>query len=146
MHIAIDDTYGNNDPNTSKYATRNRRTHVAVVFEDAQVPHIRQQVQGSLKAFSAKLSSPPTEFHFSHIYNKRGVWQELEGMANLRILEAFSNLYRHYRWRVFLQTVDDYTLKDWPELQQASQDRWSRCSQAIRSFIAPTLFADSHRF
>jgi hypothetical protein len=48
MHIAIDDTYGPNQPSTSEFVTGARRTHVAVVFEDNDVAYIRDQVRDCL--------------------------------------------------------------------------------------------------
>jgi hypothetical protein len=63
-----------------------------------------------------RLPSAPTEFHFTDFYNRRGVWRDLPPGKNLNLLEAFARLYRHYPWKVFVQTVDNYTIGDWPQL------------------------------
>ena len=65
---------------------------------------------------AAVFPSAPSEFHFTDVYNRRGAWKNLPAGKNLNLLEVFAKLYRHYRWRVFVQTVDDYTLRDHPEL------------------------------
>jgi hypothetical protein len=116
LHIAIDDTYGPLGATPSEYVTGDRRTHVAVVFEDREVEHIRAQIRGALMRIAAELPSAPSEFHFTDLYNRRGAWKNLPAGKNLNLLEVFAKLYRHYRWRVFVQTVDDYTLRDHPEL------------------------------
>lgn len=116
MHIAIDDTYGPVGATTSTYVTGARRTHVAVIFPDNEVSYIREQVGNCLSYLASLLPSYPSEFHFTDIYNRKGVWGNLEGEANLRIIEAFAAIYRQHRWKVFLQTIDERTIIDHPEL------------------------------
>ena len=118
MHIPIDDTYGPNEPSPSEFVTGARRTHVAVVFEDNDVAYIRDQVRDCLDYLASQLPSPPAEFHFAEIYNKRGIWKHLDGEKNLFLIDAFSEIYRRYRWKVFIQTVDERTLKDQPSLAE----------------------------
>jgi hypothetical protein len=114
VYIAIDDTYGPHGNFTSEYVTGSRRTHVAVVFEDSEVSHIRKQVQDCLNYISELLPTPPTEFHFVDIYNRKGVWNSLPKHANLSIFEAFAEIYRQHHWKVFLQTIDNLTIADHP--------------------------------
>jgi hypothetical protein len=118
MYIAIDDTYGPNQASASRYITGARRTHVAVVFRDNEVAYIRDQIRTCLRHLGSKLPSLPTEFHFTDIYNRRGVWKHLDERRNLFLLEPFAKFYRTCRWKVFLQTVDNHTLRDWPKLSE----------------------------
>lgn len=112
MYIAIDDTYGPEIETLSKYVTGKRRTHVAVMFEDSEVAYIRKQISECLQEIEKLTKVKAEEFHFVEIYNKRGVWSELQGEANLRIFSFFAHIYRIHRWPVFVQTVDDRTLQD----------------------------------
>ncbi len=116
MHIAIDDTYGPIGTTTSAYVTGARRTHVAVIFRDDEVSHIRELVGRCLSDFTSLLPSSPPEFHFTDIYNRKGIWKNLEGGANLRIFEAFADIYRQHPWKVFTQTIDNRTVADHPGL------------------------------
>lgn len=112
MHVAIDDTYGPNNSNKSAYVTGKRRTHVAVVFQDAIVQDIRRQMRECLREISSVTGREVQEFHFADIYNRKGAWANtLEGL-NLKLFEFFAEIYQSYRWRVIVQTVDDRTLHD----------------------------------
>lgn len=112
MHIAIDDTYGPNSANSSKYITGMRRTYVAVEFSDDAIEDIRTNVANCLAIVPDLLGISPTEFHFVDIYNRNKEWRDAAGEANLNIFEFFANIYRMHRWRVHVQTVDDRTLRD----------------------------------
>ena len=116
LHIAIDDTYGPAGKTDSKYVTGDRRTHVAVVFDDADVDDIRRQAKDSLAYMAELLPNAPAEFHFVDIYNRKPPWNDLPERANLGVFAAFANIYSHYRWKVFLQTVDDHTFHGRPEI------------------------------
>ena len=116
LHIAIDDTYGPVGATDSVYVTGARRTHVAVVFADDEVGHVREEVKKCLGAFDEWLPSNPLEFHFVDIYNRKHPWSQLPGLANLAVFEFFAKIYTQYRWKVFLQTVDDRMLADHPKL------------------------------
>jgi hypothetical protein len=110
LFIAIDDTYGPAGQSRSQYVTGARRTHVAVLFEDDQVNEVRHQIRDLLAYMGELLPHPPKEFHFAEIYNARGHWKEFGGGRNLRLIEAFCNIYSRYGWPVLVQTVDDRTL------------------------------------
>ncbi|MEV4935091.1 hypothetical protein MRBLMA1_003689 [Sphingobium sp. LMA1-1-1.1] len=112
MHIAIDDTYGPEDAKPSKYVTGKRRTYVAVEFPDAQVHEVRESVRACLSELPTLLGVSPAEFHFVDIYNRYGVWEQAPKGANLQLFEFFAEIYRRYRWRVHIQTVDERTLAD----------------------------------
>jgi hypothetical protein len=113
MHIAIDDTYGPTGPTKSKYVTGARRTHVAVMFEDNEVGEVRQQLRSCLDYIGELLPQAPKEFHFVDIYNGYGDWKPFkEDGRNLRLIEAFGNIYASYRWPVEVQTIDDRTFRD----------------------------------
>lgn len=59
------------------------------------------------------LPQAPKEFHFVDIYNGFGNWKPFkEDKRNLRLIEAFGNIYSSYRWPVMVQTIDDRTLRD----------------------------------
>lgn len=92
MHISIDDTYGGGEGN-SIYVTDTRRTHVAVLFNDDEVPHIREQIRSCLSQVSEIVG-----FNISE-----------------SIFKFFSDIYRHYKWRVVVQTIDNRTFDDHPE-------------------------------
>lgn len=115
MHIAIDDTYGLAGNDNSKYVTRNRRTHLAVVFPDDQIDYIREEMRNSLDAFQKVSGTVAEEFHFVEIYNRTGSWKALKDSnsgLNIRIFEFFAEIYSQYQWPVLIQTVDDRTLND----------------------------------
>lgn len=113
MHIAIDDTYGpTKTGSSSKYVTEARRTHVGVLFSDAEVADIRSQLRGCLNEVKNLMSVEAEEFHFVDIYNKNPPWDVLEGDENLLIFEFFADVYSKYRWPVIIQTVDGRTLAD----------------------------------
>jgi hypothetical protein len=116
LSIAVDDTYGPDRPTGSRYITGTRRTHVAVVFQQCDVEHVRDQIRKALVHLGRRLGSAPAEFHFTDLYNRRGVWRGLPPGKNLDLLEVFARLYRHFRWKVYVQTVDNYTIRDWPQL------------------------------
>ena len=112
MHIAIDDTYGPEIVTASKFVTGNRRTHVAVVFQDDDVHYIRKQIIGCLDEVKILTGVSAKEFHFVDIYNRRAPWNSLPGNVNLDIFNFFAYIYRKYKWPVLIQTIDDRTLKD----------------------------------
>lgn len=112
MHIAIDDTYGPVDTEPSRYVTGNRRTFVGVLFADYEVEEVRENLRGCLAAMPELVGFAPKEFHFAHIYNRKGIWAEAPKHANLDLFEFFGDIYRRYRWPVRVQTVDDRTLPD----------------------------------
>lgn len=112
MYIAIDDTYGPNITTNSKFVTGNRRTNVAVVFPDDDVDYIREQVKTCLSYIKEEFNIEPKEFHFVEIYNRKSPWDKLPDHANLGILGAFSEIYTKYKWKVFIQTIDERTLQD----------------------------------
>lgn len=112
MHIAIDDTYTQNNNNESEYITGNRRTNVAVIFEDEEVEFIRNQISECLDEIHNLFGVEVKEFHFVDIYNKNPPWDKLPDDRNLAIFEVFSTIYSTYRWPVIIQTVDERTLAD----------------------------------
>jgi hypothetical protein len=113
VHIAIDDTYGPAGPTRSKYVTGARRTHVAVIFEDDEVEEVRRQLRNCLDYMGELLPRAPKEFHFVDIYNGYGDWGPFKKDGrNLRLIEAFGNIYASYRWPVMVQTIDDRTFRD----------------------------------
>ena len=112
MHIAIDDTYGPAGAMPSKYVTGARRTYVAVEFPDAEAEEIRENIRECLAVLPEWLDNLPAEFHFTDIYNRRGAWAACPNKFNLIVFEAFAKIYRQYRWRVHVQTVDERTLAD----------------------------------
>lgn len=113
MHVAIDDTYGPTGATRSSYITGARRTHVAVFFEDNEVGEVRAQLRNCLDYMGELLPCAPKEFHFVDIYNGYGDWEPLkEDGRNLRLIEAFANIYASYRWPTMVQTIDDRTFRD----------------------------------
>jgi hypothetical protein len=110
MHIAIDDTYGPVDVEPSRYVTGKRRTYVGVQFTDTEAEEVREDVRGCLAALPDLLGIAPTEFHFVDMYNRKGLWAAMPSEANLDLFEFFADIYRRYRWPVWVQTVDDRTL------------------------------------
>lgn len=112
MHIAIDDTYGPNNINSSRYITNERRTSVAIVFEDNDVDSIRNNIEGCLSYIRNELNVNADELHFTEIYNRRGPWSKLNDSKNIRIIEAFAHIYSLHKWPVHVQTIDDRTLSD----------------------------------
>lgn len=113
MHIAIDDTYGPVGPTRSRYVSGARRTHVAVLFEDSEVVEVRRQLRDCLEYMGELLPQTPTEFHFVDIYNGNGPWRPFKkDKRNLRLIEAFGNIYASHRWPVIVQTVDERTFRD----------------------------------
>lgn len=112
MHIAIDDTYGPAIETTSHFVTGHRRTHVAVVFQDEDVDYIRTQMIECLEEVCTRCEVEAREFHFIDIYNKNAPWEKIQSTQNLMIFEFFASIYRRYKWPVFIQTIDDRTLKD----------------------------------
>jgi hypothetical protein len=113
MFVAIDDTYGPDRDTGSIYVTGKRRTHVAVSFPDSQVCEIRKELWGCLTLANEWLGEKKVnEFHFVDVYNRKFPWNNLPAKANLAIFSAFTEIYTHYRWQVFVQTIDDRTLSD----------------------------------
>jgi hypothetical protein len=112
MYIAIDDTYGPNSNTNSKYVTGNRRTSVGLVFLDQDVQHIREQMIDLLEWIKKEFSIQPSEFHFVDIYNRNPPWNKIPESKNLMIFSLFSDIYKEYKWKVFIQTIDDRTLMD----------------------------------
>ena len=112
MHIAIDDTYGPEVETESEFVSGQRRTHVAVAFEEHEVVNIRQQIEGCLEEVGHSMGVEADEFHFVDIYNRNSPWDRLGDHMNLRLFEFFANIYSQYRWPVIIQTIDDRTLKD----------------------------------
>ncbi len=112
MHVAIDDTYGPENVAPSKYVTGSRRTYVAVEFPDSSVEEVRDAVRDCLSVLPAHLGFAPKEFHFSEIYNRRGLWLGCPKGANLAIFELFGAMYRSFQWKIHVQTVDNRTFSD----------------------------------
>lgn len=112
MYIAIDDTYSSTIPQNSKYITDQRRTHVAVVFTDIEVNHIRKQINDLLQEVSNDIGKVVEEFHFVDIYNQNGVWGGLSDEYNLDIIECFATIYKQYKWPVHIQSIDEHTFKE----------------------------------
>lgn len=112
MYIAIDDTYSSTIPQCSKYITDQRRTHVAVVFNDSEVNHIRKQINDLLEEVSNDIGKVVKEFHFVDIYNQNGVWSGLSDEYNLDIIECFATIYKKYKWPVHIQSIDEHTFKE----------------------------------
>jgi hypothetical protein len=112
VHVVIDDTYGPELESPSKFVTGQRRSHLAVVFEDSEVEWLRRQIKECLETLSETFGEPLEEFHFSELYNRKNVWaQDTDGL-NLQILEFFADRYRENRWPVYIQTVDNRTFND----------------------------------
>jgi len=112
LYVAIDDTYGPNGPDLSRYVTGRRRSYVGVQFDDDEAAEVRHQLTDCLAAMPELFGVNPYEFHFVDIYNRSKVWKQATDGANLTVFEFFADIYRQYRWRVHLQTVDDRTLRD----------------------------------
>lgn len=112
MHIAIDDTYGPNVIGKSKYVTGSRRSHVAVFFPNNAVDEIRAQLRSMLEYVESELAIPAKEFHFTDIYNRRGVWANCEQRENIAIFQTFAHIYSQNKWKIEILTVDDRTLND----------------------------------
>ncbi len=112
MHIAIDDTYGPTISTSSEYVTGNRRTHIGVGFPDKDVDYIREQITNCLNCIKDELSIDSKEFHFVEIYNRKNPWDKLPDKANLAIFDFFAKIYTEYKWKVFIQTIDNRTLRD----------------------------------
>jgi hypothetical protein len=112
MHIAIDDTYGPETRTDSRYVTGTRRTHIAIVFPHTDVDYYRSQIMTCLEEVNRSLGVKIGEFHFAHIFNRKPPWDALPEGVNLRLFESFAHIYSLYRWKVFVQTVDDRTLAD----------------------------------
>lgn len=112
MYIAIDDTYGPTISTSSQYATENRRTNVGVAFPDNDVDYIREQIKACIDSIKSEFSVDLKEFHFVDIYNRKRPWDKLPDKANLAIFSFFAKIYTEYKWKVFIQTVDNRTLRD----------------------------------
>jgi len=112
MHIAIDDTYGPNIIGKSKYVTGSRRSHVAVFFPDNEVDEIRTQLRSMLEYVESELSIQAEEFHFTDIYNRRGVWANCKQGENIAVFQTFAQIYSQYKWKIEIQTIDDRTFSD----------------------------------
>lgn len=116
MHIAIDDTYGPVNGPQSKYITGGRKTHVAVAFPDSQVKKIREEISFALSMIREKHEILVNEFHFVDIYNRNGEWKKFLNGENLEIFEFFVSIYNKYKWKVHIQTIDNITLTDHPQI------------------------------
>jgi hypothetical protein len=112
MHIAIDDTYGPEIDTGSSFITGDRRTHFAIIFPDKEVQDIQTQVTECLAEMDKLTGIAVKEFHFVDIYNRKHPWNTLPNQLNLRLFEFFASIYNHYKWPVFIQTVDIHTLAD----------------------------------
>jgi hypothetical protein len=112
MHIAIDDTYGPEAQTGSRYVSGRRRTHVATVFRDCEVSHIREQIKQCLDHIVETTGVRAAEFHFVDLYNRKPPWAGLPEGMNLEIFEFFASIYSAYRWPVMVQTIDDRTFVD----------------------------------
>lgn len=112
MHIAIDDTYGPEQPTGSKYVTGARRTHVAVIFSDNHVEEVRSELKSCIEYVREEHGIMVEEFHFTDVYNKRKAWKGATDELNLTIIKFFAAIYQRYRWKVRVQTVDDRTFAD----------------------------------
>jgi len=112
MHIAIDDTYGPKVGQKSKYVTGDRRTHVAVLFQDSEVEYIREQIKNLLQEVSKDIGQEVKEFHFVDMYNRMGPWKNVEDEYNLDIIELFADIYKMYKWEVVIQTIDNHTVSE----------------------------------
>lgn len=112
MYIAIDDTYGPTNGPSSKYVTGARKTWVAVEFDDHEVAEIRSGIKNTLTAIKTQFNILVQEFHFTDIYNRISPWNQLPDRENLKIIEAFADLYYRNNWVVHIQTIDERTLKD----------------------------------
>lgn len=114
IYIAIDDTYGGGDDFSSRYITTNRRSNVAVFFNDFEVDKIRESIKNCLDVINKQFQLNVDEFHFVDIYNKNGLWSGIDGDNNLLIFDFFACIYKKHRWKIILQTIDDRTRKDHP--------------------------------
>ena len=116
MKIAIDDTYGPVTGTSSALVTTARRTHVAVVFSDEEAKIASEIILRLLTHASKRLHSTIRELHFADIYNKSGAWKNCPGKYNLAIMKYLMITYSKYKWRVLLQTIDERTMRDHPQL------------------------------
>tara|TARA_B110001469_G_C9585049_1_gene290211 strand:- start:132 stop:923 length:792 start_codon:yes stop_codon:yes gene_type:complete len=112
MHVAVDDTYGPEFETASAFVTGRRRSHVAVIFPDSDVPYIREQINACLKEVRDSMGIDVNEFHFVDIFNRKPPWDDLSEGINLKLFEAFASIYSRYRWPVVIMTIDDRTLID----------------------------------
>ncbi len=112
MYIAIDDTYGPEIQTQSRYVSGERRTHVAVIFNDEDVQDFREQIHSCLEEIGRQIPNQVTEFHFVDIYNRNQPWDGLPEGVNLKIFEFFAYIYSRYHWPVIVQTIDSRTLRD----------------------------------
>ena len=112
MHIAIDDTYGPEHTHQSRYITGKRRTSVGIVFEDNEVEYIRHNIRECLKYIKNELGINANELHFTELFNRRGPWSKITDDTNIRILDAFAEIYYQNQWTVHIQTIDESTLSD----------------------------------
>jgi hypothetical protein len=83
---------------------------VAVQFTDEQAEEARNQIQKCLINLPKLIGIAPKEFHFKEIYNHSGEWRKVTGDLNLKVFAFFAEIYRRYRWPVYIQTIDDRTL------------------------------------
>lgn len=116
MDVAIDDTYGPITGNKSKFVTPARRTHAAVLFEDQEATQAKCIVAGLLAHASKRLKTKIEELHFTDIYNRTGPWKVSPERYNLAVIKYMMIMYEKNKWRVLLQTIDDRTLADHPQL------------------------------
>lgn len=112
MHLAIDDTYGPKKSGRSRYVTGNRRTHLGIIFKDAEVDEVRRYVAECLDYASQIIGRKIEEFHFVDLYNRQKQWANLAGDQNLGIFVTFAHIYSTYRWPIVIQTIDDRTLSE----------------------------------
>ncbi|HAS3561358.1 TPA: DUF3800 domain-containing protein [Vibrio cholerae] len=112
MYIAIDDTYGAVFDYDSDYITSNRRTNVAISIPNNQVDYVREQIRSILAVFREDFGINAEELHFVDIYNRKHPWNKFKNGENLAIFKAFFEIYRLHNWKIFIQTLDDYSYKD----------------------------------
>ena len=126
MIIAIDDTYSKLEQD-STYVTSERKSHIAVIFNHNEVDYIRDQIKQCLIECSDYIGETVKEFHFVDIYNKNGVWKLLKNgdEYNLDVFESFAEIYKIYKWKVEIQTVDKHTFTEHGIRFESKSQEWN---------------------
>ena len=102
--LFVDDTNFNKN-GKSKILAEEKATMVGCLVSLEKVVELKQEIS-SLQDYLYTLTGEE-EFHFTDIYNRRGVFKGLEANAVLGILNSFAELINKYDIKIITQTITE---------------------------------------
>src|SRR6266496_3747060 len=103
--VYIDDTGISNQKTKSRFCNPTRKSFVAVIFDKNEKYEAEYQIKDCIDNVLKELNV--NEFHSSDIYQGQKQYKHISKETRFGILKALSVIYKHYKWPIIIQTVDN---------------------------------------